>query len=194
MEYRLLGNNCGLKVSCLSLGNWLNSNKEEDYNTFESILKRGLELGINFFDTAEVYGNGEGERQLGKALKSLKVKREDIVVSTKLFWIDSKEKKINNIGLSRKHIVENLEASLKRLQLEYVDIVFCHRFDPETPLEEICRTFDDLVRRNKTFYWGTSQWNAWEIVDAIGICEKYNLIKPVVEQPHYNMIVRDKFE
>jgi aryl-alcohol dehydrogenase-like predicted oxidoreductase len=115
MEYRYLGKSSGLKVSCLSLGNWLNSNKEEDYLTFESILKRGLELGINYLDTAEVYGNGEGERQLGKALKNLKVKRENIVVSTKLFWIDSKIKRINNVGLSRKHIIENLDASLERL-------------------------------------------------------------------------------
>ena len=142
MEYRRLGNSCGLKVSCLSLGNWLNSNLEEDYQVFEEILRRGLELGINFLDTAEIYGNGEGERQLGRALKSLKVRREDVVIATKLYWFDRSEKKLNNIGVNRKHVIENMNKSLERLQLEYVDIVYAHRFDPETPLEEVCRAFD----------------------------------------------------
>lgn len=158
-------------------------------------MKAALDGGINFFDTAEAYGSGIGERQLGNALKDLKVERSSVIITTKLFWFKrSDQSQLNNLGLSRKHVMEHMKASLARLQLESVDIVYCHRFDHETPLEEVCRGFDQLIRDGKAYYWGTSQWNVWEIVDALGICERLNLHKPVVEQPQYNMLVRDKFE
>jgi len=205
MEYRNLGPT-GLKVSIISYGAYMFQqhfnrtfpNAEE--GTYETV-KKALELGINFFDTAEVYASGESEINLGKVFKKLGVNREDIVVSTKVFF-GSKGMKMmgfpdpgpNGKGLSRKHIIEGTEASLKRLQLDYVDVIFCHRYDPETPLEETCRAFHTLIEKGKTFYWGTSEWSSTEIASAIEICERLNLHKPVVEQPQYNMIYRERFE
>lgn len=201
MEYRLLGPT-GLKVSIVSYGAYMmddhfaKSYSSAEEGTYETV-KRALELGINFFDTAEVYAAGQSEVNLGKAFKKLGVKREDIVVSTKLFrgakgfFVDAG---VNGKGLSRKRVIEGAKASLQRLQLDYVDVLFCHRFDVETPLEETCRAFHTLIEQGKTFYWGTSEWSAEQIATAIGICEKYNLHKPIVEQPQYNMFHREKFE
>jgi aryl-alcohol dehydrogenase-like predicted oxidoreductase len=135
MEYRYLGNS-GLKVSVFSYGNWLNSNKQEDYEVTRDAIKICFDNGVNFFDTAEVYGFGNAETQMGRAFKELNLKREELVVSTKIFKVGPG---VNDCFLSRKHIIEGLNNSLKRLQLEYVDVVFCHRPDFETPLEETCR-------------------------------------------------------
>lgn len=141
MEYRYLGNS-GLRVSVLSFGNWLNSNKQEDYDLTRDAIKACYEGGVNFFDTAEVYGFGNAELVMGKAFKDLNLKREDIVVSTKLFKIGNG---VNDCFLSRKHVVEGIKNSLKRLQLEYVDVVFCHRPDYDTPLEETCRAMSWII-------------------------------------------------
>lgn len=190
MEYRYLGNS-GLKVSVLSFGNWLNSNKQEDYELTRDAIKACYENGVNFFDTAEIYGFGSAEEQMGKAFKELNLKREDLVVSTKLFKIGDKP---NDLFLSRKHIIEGINNSLKRLQLDYVDVVFCHRPDYETPLEETCKALNSVIEQGKAFYWGTSEWPADRIAKAIEICERLNLHKPIVEQCEYSMLVRDNFE
>jgi len=190
MEYRYFGNT-GLRVSTLSYGNWVNSNKVEDVEFTKTAIKVCLEYGVNFFDTAEIYGAGNAELAMGKAFKELGVRREDIVVSTKIFKCGNG---INDTFLSRKHIIEATNNSLKRLQLDYVDVIFCHRPDNETPLEETVRAMSWLVDQGKTFYWGTSEWTADKICRAIEMCERLNLHKPVVEQPQYNALVRDNFE
>jgi len=188
MIYRYLGNS-GLKVSVMSWGNWINTKDENDI-TYETV-KIAYEGGINFFDTAEIYGMGEGEISLGNALKKLNAKRSDLVISPKIFKCGSG---VNDSFLSRKHIIEGVNNSLKRLQLEYVDVVFCHRPDSNTPLEETCRSMNWLIEQGKAFYWGTSEWSASQVMEAHLVCEKYNLIKPIVEQCQYNMMVRDKVE
>ena len=187
MEYRYLGPT-GLKVSVVGWGNWVNNSN--DKLTVDSV-KFCLEHGINFFDTAEAYGLGEGEISLGKAFKQLKVQREKIVVSTKIYYCGMDP---NDSFLSRKHIIEGVKNSLKRLQLDYVDIVFCHRYDKYTPLEETCRAMNYLIDKGMAFYWGTSHWSASQIMEAYKICDKLNLIPPVVEQAHYNMMVRERME
>ena len=159
--------------------------------TYETV-KKAFELGVNFFDTAEVYGAGQAEIQLGNAFKKIGMKREDIVVSTKLFW--GPHGGANRVGLSRKRVIGGTIESLKRLQLDYVDIIFCHRFDHETPLEETCRAFNQLIEDGKTFYWGTSEWTPEQITAAIEICDKLDLIRPIAEQSQYNMFHRQKFE
>jgi len=148
--------------------------------TLETV-KKAIELGVNYFDTAEGYGAGEAEKDLGIAFKELKVNREDIVVSTKVFmgFVGG----ANSVGTSKKRIHEALKASLKRLQLDYVDIVFCHRFDRDTPLEEVCRAMNTEIENGRAFYWGTSEWTAAQIASAIEICAKLNLHRPIVEQP-----------
>lgn len=190
MEYRFLGNT-GLKVSILSFGNWLNSNEEKDYELTRDAIKKCFENGVNFFDTAEVYGFGNAESAMGRAFKELGLKREEIVVTTKIFKIGPG---VNDTFLSRKHIIEGLNNSLKRLQLDYVDVVYCHRPDYDTPLEETVRALNQLIEDGKAFYWGTSEWPADRIAKAIEICERLNLHKPVVEQPQYNMLSRNTFE
>lgn len=187
MVYRYLGNS-GLQVSVISWGNWINTAKEDiTYDT----VKYAYDNGVNFFDTAEIYGFGEGEKSLGYALKKLDAPRESLVISTKIFKVGFG---VNQGFLSRKHIIEGLNNSLKRLQLDYVDVVFCHRFDSRTPLEETCRAMDWVINQGKAFYWGTSEWTADQIMEAHLICEKYSLIKPIVDQCQYNMMVRDKVE
>lgn len=179
MQYRHLGET-GLKVSVISYGNWLNSNDPKVEERTVQLIKKAWDLGINFFDTAEVYGYGQAEIQMGKALKALGVKREDLVVSTKIFW-GTEDVRPNTRGLSRKHIKEGVKQSLERLGLDYVDVVFCHRFDTTTPVEETVRAFDDLIKEGKIHYWGTSEWTAANIFEVREVCEKYNLIKPSVE-------------
>ena len=187
MEYRYLGKT-GLRVSVVSWGNWVNN--DNDQLTLDSV-KVCLDHGINFFDTAEVYGLGKAEMSLGKAFKELGVQREKVVVSTKIFKCGGDP---NDGFLSRKHIVEGLRNSLKRLELDYVDVVFCHRPDMHTPLEETCRAMNWVIEQGYVFYWGTSQWTASYIMEAYKICDKLNLIPPIVEQCHYNMMFRDRIE
>lgn len=191
MEYRFLGNS-GLKVSVLSYGNWLTNNDPSVLNQTIEIVKKCYDSGINFFDTAEGYGSGEAERQLGIALQELNVPRQNLVISTKIFL--GTNKGINEKGTSRKHLIEGLKASLKRLQLDYVDVVFAHRNDADTPLEETCRAFNHLINKGLAFYWGTSEWSSEQIGRAMEICDKLKLIKPITEQPQYNLWVRSKVE
>ena len=193
MEYRHLGPS-GLKVSLLSYGNWITSASDQDQTLSNDVIARCLEYGINFFDTAEVYASGKAEEILGNSLKALKVPREDVVVSTKVFWRSREGKEPNSQGLSRKKVIESLNKSLSRLQLDYADIVFAHRYDHQTPMEEICRAFDWVINNGKAFYWGTSEWTADQVMEAYAICEKYNLHKPIAEQPQYNMLHRQRFE
>ena len=187
MEYRYLGPT-GLRVSVVSWGNWVNNSS--DKLTVDSV-KFCLEHGINFFDTAEIYGLGAAEISLGKAFKELGVQREKIVVSTKIFKCGQDP---NDSFLSRKHIIEGIRNSLKRLQLDYVDVIFCHRYDRYTPLEETCRAMDWVINQGLAHYWGTSQWSAAQIMEAYKICDKLNLIAPVCEQCNYNMMIRDRVE
>ena len=190
MEYRYLGNS-GLKVSVFSFGNWLNSNRQEDYEITRDAIKVCFENGVNFFDTAEIYGTGSAEEQMGRAFKELGYRREDLVVSTKFFKCGDG---VNDSFLSRKHILEAAKNSLKRLQLDYVDVIFCHRPDYETPIEETVKAMSDLIEQGKAFYWGTSEWPADRIARAIEIADKKNLHKPIVEQAEYSMLIRNRFE
>ena len=158
-------------------------------------MKAAYECGINFFDCAENYQDGQSEIQMGKAIKELGWKRNDIVVSTKLNWGGAHSNlKINNVGLSRKHIIEGLNASLKRLQLDYVDLIYAHRPDRNTPIEETVRAFNHVIDQGKAFYWGTSEWNADEIATAWRMADKLNLIGPLMEQPEYNLLARENVE
>jgi len=186
MKYNHLGKS-GIKVSTIGLGFM----DIQDQNLITQLVKTAWENGVNFFDNAEFYGQGKVETFFGNALKELKIPREDIVISTKIFWGGQG---VNRVGLSRKHIIEGATNSLKRLQLDYVDIIMAHRFDSETPLEEICRAFDWLIRHGKALYWGTSEWPAKKLWEAIGICEKLGLVKPIADQCEYSMLNREKME
>ncbi|KAL7659270.1 hypothetical protein ACMYSQ_002207 [Aspergillus niger] len=158
-------------------------------------MKQAYDLGINFFDTAESYAGGQSEIVMGQAIKKFGWKRSDLVISTKLNWgLANGEILINNHGLSRKHIVEGTRASLERLQLEYVDIIYAHRPDRLTPMEETVRAFNHVIEKGWAFYWGTSEWSADEISEACGIARALGLIAPIVEQPLYNMLDRQRVE
>lgn len=193
MEYRHLGRS-GLRVSVLSLGAWIthgaNKGQVKDDVAFDC-MKKAFEMGCNFFDNAEVYANGEAEVTMGKCIKRLNCKRSDLVVSTKIFWGGQGP---NDRGLSRKHIIEGVDASLQRLQLDYVDLVFCHRPDIHTPIEETVRAMNHVINQGKAFYWGTSEWSADQIMEAHHIAQRLGLIGPLMEQPQYSMLHRTRFE
>ena len=198
MEYRYLGGT-GLKVSCISFGNMVNHFAADPQASTNEIVAACLEWGINFFDTAESYSQGRAEILLGQAFKDLNVRREDIVVTTKIFFgteglNGQPAKNVNGVGLSRKHLIEGTKLSLSKLQMSYVDVVYAHRYDKGTPLEEVCRGFSWLIDRGMALYWGTSEWDADQITAAIDFCNSHGLHAPVTEQPQYNMMVRDRFE
>jgi len=185
MEYRRLGRS-GLKVSEISLGSWLTYG---GYVAAEQAIKtihKAYDLGINFFDTANVYMHGEAEKIVGRAIQAFP--RESYVLATKVFWPMGDGP--NDRGLSRKHIIEQANASLKRLGVDYVDIYYCHRYDPETPLEETLRALDDLVRQGKVLYIGVSEWTAEQITEAVHLADKKLLDRIIVNQPQYSMLVR----
>jgi voltage-dependent potassium channel beta subunit len=190
MEYRFLGNS-GLKVSVLSYGGWLTLGNQIDIDATAACMKAAYDAGINFFDTAEQYSNGDSERAIGEVLKKFNWKRSSLVISTKIYWGGDGP---NDRGLSRKHLIEGLNASLDRLGLDYVDLVFAHRPDDDTPMEEVVRAFNWLIEKGKAFYWGTSEWSAEQLSDAWTVAERLGLIGPVMEQPQYNMFCRDRFE
>ncbi|KPM39684.1 putative voltage-gated potassium channel subunit beta [Neonectria ditissima] len=194
MIYRRLGRS-GLHVSAISLGSWMTyGGYAQDEESF-ACMKKAYDLGINFFDTAENYTAGQAEIVMGKALKHFGWKRSDLVISTKINWgAVNGDILVNNHGLSRKHIIEGLEASLERLQLKYVDVVYAHRPDRLTPMEETVRAFNYVIDQGMALYWGTSEWGADEIAEAVGIARDLRMIAPIVEQPQYNMLVRDKVE
>lgn len=185
MKYRRLGK-AGTKVSEISLGGWLTFGGTVDDQTTNKIVGTSIDHGVNFIDLADIYARGEAERVCGRALKNYT--RTDLVISSKLFWPMTEN--VNNRGLSRKHIFESIDKTLERLQTDYLDIYFCHRFDPETEIEEVVRAMDDLIRQGKILYWGTSVWEAGQIATAAAIADKYLCYRPQVEQPRYNMVDR----
>jgi len=190
VNYRRLGKS-GLKLSELSLGAWVTYGGQVGQEVAESCMVAAYEHGVNFFDNAEGYADGNAEVVMGRAFKKLGWKREDLIISTKIFWGGPGP---NQTGLSHKHVIEGLHNALRRLQTDYVDLCFCHRPDPETPIEETVRAMDILVRQGKVFYWGTSEWSVADIMRADAIARQYNLTPPSMEQPQYNMLVRDRFE
>jgi voltage-dependent potassium channel beta subunit len=192
MEYRRLGKS-GLQVSVLSFGSWITFGKQIDDTTAEELMKVAYDNGINFFDNAEIYARGQSEIVMGNAIKKLGWSRDTFVVSSKVFF-GAGGKLPNQTGLSRKHVFEACHAALKRLQVEYLDLYFCHRPDKNTPIEETVWAMNDLIRQGKVLYWGTSEWSAQEIQEAYGIARQYNLIPPTMEQPQYNMLHRHRVE
>ncbi|PKQ67237.1 potassium channel beta subunit family protein [Raineya orbicola] len=192
MEYRRLGKS-GLQVSVLSLGSWLTFGKQIANSTAEELMKIAYDNGINFFDNAEIYARGQSEIVMGNILKKMGWARDTFVVSSKVFF-GAGGKLPNQTGLSRKHVFEACHAALKRLQVEYLDLYFCHRPDKNTPIEETVWAMNDLIRQGKVLYWGTSEWSAQEIQEAYGIARQYNLIPPTMEQPQYNMFHRYRVE
>ncbi|KAK0635929.1 NADP-dependent oxidoreductase domain-containing protein [Bombardia bombarda] len=194
MEYRFLGRS-GLQVSAISLGGWLTYGGHVDREGTFACMKAAYDCGVNFFDCAEGYASGESEKVMGEAIKKYGWKRNDLVISTKLYWGGGfGEIKVNNTGLSRKHIIEGMNMSLERLQLDYVDLIYAHRPDRRTPMEETVRAFNHLISTGKALYWGTSEWNADEIAQAWRYADKLGLIGPLMEQPQYNMLERTKVE
>ncbi|EAW07133.1 putative voltage-gated K+ channel beta subunit (KCNAB) [Aspergillus clavatus NRRL 1] len=194
MLYRRVGNS-GLHVSVIGLGGWLTYGGHVDNEITFNCMKQAYDCGVNFFDTAEGYADGQSEVVMGQAVKKFGWKRSDLVITTKLYWGGANgENPINNNGLSRKHIVEGTRASLERLDLEYVDIIYAHRPDRLTPMEETVRAFNHVIEKGWAFYWGTSEWSADEIAEACGIARSLGLIAPIVEQPLYNMLDRQKVE
>jgi voltage-dependent potassium channel beta subunit len=192
MEYRRLGRS-GLQVSSLSLGSWLTFGAQIDDHTAEQLMHTAYHAGVNFFDNAEIYAEGKSEVVMGDILKKSGWDRSSYVVSSKVFFGDHRQG-INQRGLSRKHIVEACEAALKRLQVDYLDLFFCHRPDPNTPVEETVWAMHHLIQQGKILYWGTSEWSAQEITAAHAAAMRYHLIAPVMEQPQYNMFHRYRVE
>ncbi len=192
MEYRRLGK-AGVKVSQLSFGSWVTFGKQVDMKEATKSLAVAKDYGMNFFDNAEVYAGGQSEEIMGAALKQLGWSRLSYLVSTKFFWGIEEGPNSKNT-LNRKYLMNAITGSLKRLQLEYVDLVYCHRPDPHTPLEETVWAMHDIIQRGYAQYWGTSEWSAEEIRGAYEIAERHHLHKPVVEQPQYNLFHRHKVE
>jgi len=192
MQYRRLGRS-GLKVSELSLGSWVTYGSQVDTKAAVECMAAAWDAGVNFFDNAEAYAKGMSETIMGGALKQLGWRRAQVVVSTKFFWGLNDGPNEKNT-LNRKYLMQAIDGSLKRLQLDYVDLAFCHRADPNTPIEETVRAMSDMVTQGKVLYWGTSEWTADEIRAAYEIAERHHLHKPVMEQPQYNLFAREKVE
>ncbi len=190
MEYRRLGK-AGLQVSALSLGSWLTFGNQIADNVAERLMHVAYDNGINFFDNAETYAKGKSEEVMGHILKRSGWSRDTFIVSSKVFWGGDLP---NQKGLSRKHVVEACHAALRRLQVDYLDLYYCHRPDHLTPMEETVRAMSDLIAQGKVLYWGTSEWSAQEIAEAIGMARRFNLVPPVVEQPQYNLFHRQRVE
>jgi voltage-dependent potassium channel beta subunit len=188
MQYNRMGRS-GLRLSELSFGSWITFGRQTDLASTRAIMRRAFDAGVNFFDNAEGYAAGAAESLMGEVLKDFR--RSDVVVSTKIFHGGSGP---NDSGLSCKHLIEGTHASLERLRLDHVDILFCHRPDPNTPIEETVRAMDVLLRQGKTFYWGTSEWSAEQIADAIRISRECNVAAPAVEQPQYSLLWRHRVE
>ncbi len=192
MEYRRLVRS-GLQVSELSIGSWVTYGSQVDQKAAREALAAAFDAGINFFDNAEAYAAGESESIMGRALKELAWPRANYVVSTKFFWgIENRPNRYHT--LNRKYLLDAIDGSLKRFQLDYIDLVFCHRPDPKTPIEETVWAMHDMVARGKALYWGTSEWSADEIRAAYEIAERHHLHKPVMEQPQYNLFHRRRGE
>ena len=194
MEYRRMGRT-GLQLSVLSYGSWVSFHKQIDDSTAGELMSIAYDNGINFFDNAEVYALGESEKMMGRILKKKNWDRTSLVISSKAFWgWRGKDNKPNQLGLSRKHLTEACNEALQRLQLDYIDLYFCHRPDKNVPIEEVVSTMNILMQQGKILYWGTSEWSAQEIMEAHMVAEKNHLIGPAMEQPEYNMFHRNKIE
>ena len=195
MEYRQLGRS-GLRVSVLGFGSWVtfaNKNQLDTATQAAECLSAAKEAGVNFFDNAEAYSAGESERVMGQAFRDLGWKRHEFVVSTKLFWGLHEQVNMRNT-LNRKYLIQAIDGSLERFGLDFVDLVFCHRADPKTPIEETVWAMSDMITQGKALYWGTSEWTADEIRAAYDIAERHHLHKPLMEQPQYNILWRDRVE
>lgn len=194
MEYRRLGKS-GLQVSVLSFGSWVSFHKQINDKIADELMGMAYDKGVNFFDNAEVYALGESEKMMGRVLKKKKWDRTSYIVSSKAFfgW-RGKENKPNQMGLSRKHLTEACHEALQRLQVDYLDLYFCHRPDKNTPIEEVVLTMNTLIQQGKILYWGTSEWSGVEIMEAHRVAQHYRLIGPTMEQPQYNLFERNKLE
>ncbi len=190
MEYRYLGKS-GLKISALSFGAWITFGDQVGEDVAYQCMKEAYDAGVNFFDNAEAYSGGKAEIMMGNILKRTGWKRSDLIISTKIYWGGEGP---NDRGLSMKHIIEGTNNSLKRLQLDYVDLIFCHRPDIHTPIEETVRAMNIIINQGKAFYWGTSEWSALQIMEAYHLARREHLIPPTIEQPEYNMFKREKVE
>jgi len=192
MTYRRLGRS-GLKVSTLSYGSWVTFGGQQGLDAVTESMAAAHDAGCNFYDNAEVYAGGESETLMGQALQEFDWPRQNYIISTKFFWGISDDVN-NNWTLNRKYLMNGIDRSLERLQLDFVDLVYCHRPDPDTPLEETVWAMHDMIASGKALYWGTSEWSAEEIRGAYEIAERHHLHKPVMEQPEYNMLNRTKVE
>jgi len=190
MEYRRLGQS-GLKLSALSYGSWVTFSFQLDDSDAEKMLHTAYDAGVNFFDNAEVYAEGESERIMGRVLRKTGWGRDTYCVSSKAYWGGGRP---TQRGLSRKHLTDACHAALGRLQVDYLDLFYCHRPDLETPVEETVRAMHDLITQGKVLYWGTSEWSAQQIQQAYGLARQYGLTPPTMEQPEYNMLHRDRVE
>jgi len=188
--YRKLGGS-GLKVSLLSFGSWVTFSNQVNQEDADGLIKTAFDSGVNFFDNAEAYANGEAEIIMGRSLKKLNISRDSYCISSKVYFGGELP---TQRGLSRKHIYDACHAALKRMQLDYLDMFFCHRPDYDTPIKETVWAMNDLIRQGKVMYWGTSEWNAQQITEAFQVADKYNLIPPTMEQPQYNMFERHRVE
>lgn len=194
MEYKRLGKS-GLQLSVLSFGSWITFGKQIGNQTAEDLMTVAYDHGVNFFDNAEIYSRGQSEVIMGEVLKKKGWRRDSYTVSSKVFFgLGGKDLKPTQRGLNRKHVVEACEQALQRLQLDYLDLYFCHRPDKQTPIEETVWTMHNLIRQGKILYWGTSEWSAQEIMEAHMVAQRYSLIGPVMEQPQYNLLERHKVE
>ena len=193
MEYRRLGKS-GLQVSALSFGSWVTFDTQVDVDLAVEMMKTAYDAGVNFFDNAEIYAFGQSEIVMGRALQKLGWSRDTYAVSSKVRFGAVRDAKPTQVGLSRKHVVEACHQALERMQVEYLDLYFCHRPDPEVPMEEIVRSMTELIQRGLIFYWGTSEWSAQQLMEAHSVARQYNLIPPTMEQPQYNMFERYRFE
>lgn len=189
MHYRRLGRS-GLKVSEISLGAWITFGGQLGEEAASELIHAAYDQGVNFFDNADMYAGGQAEVLMGRAIKDLP--REALVISSKVFWPSMPG--VNGRGLSRKHVSESINASLRRLGTDYVDLYYCHRYDPDTPVDEVVWTMNDLIRQGKILYWGTSEWEAAQVTNAIGVARSLNLIGPSMEQPQYNLFHRRRVE
>jgi voltage-dependent potassium channel beta subunit len=190
MEYRSLGRS-GLKISALSFGAWVTFSDQIGEDIAAACMKTAYEAGVNFFDNAEAYARGRAEIMMGDIIRKSGWRRSDLILSTKIFWGG---RGVNDRGLSRKHIMEGTDAALLRLQTDYVDLIYCHRPDIETPIEETVWAMNLVIRQGKAFYWGTSEWSSRQIAEACLLARQEHLIPPTMEQPQYNMFTRERVE
>jgi voltage-dependent potassium channel beta subunit len=193
MEYRRLGKS-GLKVSALSFGSWVSFSNQMEVDAAEACMVAAYDAGVNFFDNAEVYAHGQSEIIMGQVLARMKWPRDSYIVSSKVMFGAVEDPLPTQYGLNRKHLFEACNQALQRLQVDYLDLYFCHRPDPETPIEETVWAMTNLIQQGKVLYWGTSEWSAQQLMEAYSVARQYNLIPPTMEQPQYNMFHRQRFE